>query len=533
MRWYPLARIAVVAALSGCDNENDLGSGMSHGGTSPRDAGLDATASSGGSGGQSVAAGGSSGAGGGSGAAAAGRGADDGAAGSGGASVGDASTGRDAGRRTCEYPFVDVLSPICGPNQCGNGQLDSCRTLCTSPGPCPTVNEDCDPAVPAGTTCEARGYVSGRITCTDWCSFDETACFACVAPAGSLLSCERPCVDSSNATSVAVAVTSDTIGVAWTTWCSTCGNASNLHFAGLDARLQVLFEAPSPGRASLPAPALVRSSTGWLLAATDDSGVTIYRFDDRGRLLGTRGIAGGREPAFGAQPGGPPLLLFTRPSADPSENGFRQAAMLTDDGQMASTAVDLWPSPEATPGVLFVGDGFLVAQRGGTAIHVAHVSLSGALLGSAPMPFGDYTEGPALVPMGQGIGVTYLDYSASGAIMWAMLDKTGAVVSAPVPVSPQPNTYNPTVYALTANDANAFVLAPSPGPHFELGLAALDPKGRLSTSPFVIAKSGNGFQEPVLTRFGTNALAAWIEGPMGGSSRSAVGTLYLGLLALH
>lgn len=442
----------------------------------------------------------------------------------------DASNGAGSdGGAACTFDFRDELTPFCT-GVCGNGTLDSCPTLCAGTGPCPPRQEQCDLTVPAGVTCEALGYAGGRLACTSWCAFDETGCFACVAPDGPLLSCERPCVDSAEAQSVAVAVTSDTIGAAWTTAsCSGCAPGIRVHFAGFDSKLRTLFEAQSPDGATDAAVALAHTSTQWLLATTGDSGVTIFGFDDKGKALGKHSIANGRDPVFGAQPGAAPLLVWTIPSSNPSENGMRQAAVLTDDGDLATTAVTLWASPESRTGVQFVGDGFLVAQRGENAIHTAHVALSGAMLSSSAMPLGDSTESPRLVSIGQQVGVTYLDYSAGGVLKWAVLDKDGNVATDPVPLSPQPQTYNPDVYAFVTSDTGLLLLAPSSAAPFELGVSNLDLQGQLSPTPFVIAKSAAGFSSTELVRFGDAAVAAWLEGSVGSSN--TVKTLYLALVS--
>jgi hypothetical protein len=191
--------------------------------------------------------------------------------------------------------------------------------------------------------------------------------------------------------------------------------------------------------------------------------------------------------------------------------------------------VTLWASPESRTGVLFVGDGFLVAQRGENAIHTAHVAVSGAVLSSSTMPLGDSTESPRLVSIGQQVGVTYLDYSAGGVLKWAVLDKDGNVATDPVPLTPQPKTYNPDVYAVLSNDTGVLLLAPSSAAPFELGVSNLDLQGQLSPTPFVIAKSGVGFSSTELVRFGDDAVAVWLEGAVG--SANTVKTLYLALLS--
>jgi hypothetical protein len=455
----------------------------------------------------------------------------------------DASFGSDAGSKNpgvdggaaCTHDFQEQQTPICA-GVCGNGTLDSCASLCATPGPCPMQQEQCDQAMPDGVTCETLGYAGGQLACTPWCMFDETECLACVAPHGQLIACERPCVDGAEGGLVAVAVTSDTIGAAWTTAaCTNTGcvpGSTRVHFAGFDSKLRVIFDAPSPGNAANPQVALAHSSTQWLLAVPDESGITIYGFDDKGKALGKHTIADGRDPAFGIQPNAAPLLVWTIPSSNPSENGVRQAAVLTDDGDLATKAVTLWPSPESRVDALFVGDGFLIAQRGGNAIHTAHVALSGALLSSTAMPLGDGTESPSLVPIGQQVGITYFDYSTPSAVVkWAVLDKDGNVATDPVPLSPQPQTSPPDVYAVLSNDTGLRLLASSSTPPYELTVTNLDLHGQLSPNPLVIAKSASGFSSPVLAKFGDNAVAAWIEGSV--LSSNTVKTLYLALVSLQ
>jgi hypothetical protein len=440
----------------------------------------------------------------------------------------DSGSDVDAGNGTCKFAISSPGTPACY-GMCGNGTVDSCMEQCQHQGPCNLLQEDCDGAVPNGVTCEALGYTGGQLACTSWCAYDRSGCTSCVAPGGALLSCERPCVDTEGALSVSTAVASDTIGVAWTTWCSSCGSSYQSHFAAFDANLQVLFRARSPAT-MYPSLALAHSATQWLLVTNDaESSMTIHGFDDQGHPLGTHGIPSGADPVLGIRAGRAPLLLWTASSSDPLEGTVRQVALLTDDGNVTTTPVTLWPiamSPSRAS-ALYVGDGFLVAERVGTGIQTAHIALSGAVLSSNPLPFGESAESPRLVQLGQQVGIAYLDYSTTGVLKWAVLDKDGNVVTAPVPFSAQPDVYAAASFDVLSNDSGFLLVVPSATPPAQLSVATFDPTGHPLPDPLVIAKSGGGLTSPTLTRFGNDAVVSWLDG-----AQFNIGTLYLGMVAL-
>jgi hypothetical protein len=405
---------------------------------------------------------------------------------------------------SCALPLPGVQNPQCGVDKCGNGTVDTCELMCPQ-GPC-SSGEQCDGTVPLGTSCETLGYSGGKLSCSAWCAFDERGCTNCAPLGGPLLACQRPCIESANAFRLALAATDHGVGVAWA--------AERLHFAAFDENLQRRFEwAPSTGSAAWQV-AVAPSSSGWIVLAQYETEMTLYALDARGSAVGVQTLPqgrGGALAALGTRPGGPPLLVWNAPSSSTSETGVAQAVLLGEDARLATSPVVLWPSPMQPANILFVGDGFVVAQRTGTAIDTAHVPLSGAAPTVHSSPLGEGTGSPRLFPFRAQVGVIYLNSAVpTGTVDWAVLDTTGKLVNPGIPLAPQPPNYN-NRFSVVANDAGALMLAASFQPYL-LSLFGFDAQGRVSPTPYIIAKSGKGFDQPLIVRMGAKAVAAWIAG---------------------
>jgi hypothetical protein len=425
-------------------------------------------------------------------------------------------------------PWQDLHTAACGADKCGNGVIDTCTVLCASLGPCPQLTEDCEGTVSSGTTCETLGYTGGQLACTPWCSFDTRNCLDCASPGGPLLSCKRPCIDDDHISLLFVTARDGTIAVAWQT-------PNELHLAGFDGNLRPLFEStPIPIQSTLIHIAAAASTTGWLVATGDDTAVDLYAFDADGHAIGAPQImSGASDPALGMRPAGAPLLLWSVLSSD-GTMFLRQAALLTDGGQLATSPVTLWQRPEELTGTLFLGDGFLIAQRGDTAVRTARLGLNGMLSSPIQTPLGGSTEAPRLVWVGSHVGVLYFDYNIPASIQWALLDTAGALVSGPTPLSPQPETVDWRFDAV-ASDTGALLLTrsgqpyrPSALPH--LLLSAVDTQGHITGTPYPIASSGQPYAVDQIVSMGTKAVAGWIVG-MPGQEGSTVGLATISLSA--
>jgi hypothetical protein len=425
---------------------------------------------------------------------------------------------------SCALPLPGLQNPPCGVDECGNNSVDACELMCPQ-GPC-SYREECDGTVPLGTTCETLGYSGGTLYCSSWCAFDERGCTDCAPLGGPLLACQRPCIQSANVSRLALAATDHGVGVAWAT--------ERLHFAVFDENLQRRFEWTPATSAVAWQVAVAPSSSGWIVAAEYEAGVTLYALDAQGSAAGVPQTLpqgrGNAMAALGTRPGGAPLLVWNAPSSNPSEIGVAQAALLGDDGRFAVPPATLWPSPIQPANILFVGDGFVVAQRADTAINTAHVALTGAAPTVHSSPLGDGTESPRLFPFRGQVGVIYLNYALpAGTVNWAVLDTTGKLVDPGIPLAPQPPNYN-NRFSVVANDAGALMLAASFQP-YRLSLFGIDAKGRVSATPYTIAKSGKGFDQPLIVKMGARAVAAWIAGAPGRDINS-VPTLELAVVSL-
>jgi hypothetical protein len=396
-----------------------------------------------------------------------------GAAGSGGGAAAQPTKGRYADEllpavfppgASCTYGVRPVEPPfLCGSPTCGNGVVDSCKTIgggaCEYGGGCMLVDvfEQCDGAVPAGKSCGELGYSGGKLGCTG-CALDVADCSVCttdprVVECGELRTEGR--VRASG--SAALSARGNEVGVLFL-------ENNDLRFARLSNGLEVLsttdcldYYGPL---------ALAASEMGWLAASTFSGLLVVHVIDASGQVVASRHLG-----EIGEQPS---MLMV------PSANGGALLVTnlgigLLDAGGSALVAPTPLPTDELESlAATNVAAGFLVAGQfrttAGRYIQTWRVDAAGTVT-AAPAPLAMSTDGPYQVRLA-GLGNAALAvWSDNPGISARLLDENGNVISV-VALDPELG------FPATARWGEG--LAVLQGSLGELGLRYLYPDGQLS-----------------------------------------------------
>jgi hypothetical protein len=222
------------------------------------------------------------------------------------------------------------------------------------------------------------------------------------------------------------------------------------------------------------------------------SAVGFYLLDDLGRPATDPQplIPGVSRPSLAARPAGGPLLLYGNTASLRDEKG-----------------VELWrrevqPGTVEWPTAIYTGDGFLWAGRVGSkrAVTVARLELDGTISGAGEPVAGDQSF-PALAWTDSAARLVW-----SGG--WARLDRTGALVGAPVALE------GAIPSAASAGDGTIVLMrAEEPGPmdprgHLRLG--RLEATGNFRMPLFPVLWDGHSPVAHALVRTGNHAIVGQI-----------------------
>lgn len=433
-------------------------------------------------------------------------------------------------------------SPWCGASACGNGQLDTC----TYGEGCfgrRNVSEACDGTRLGGTSCESLGYAGGQLACTSWCEFDLRKCSTCAPRGDAVPSCgPAPVTIAGNPRALAVAANGAELGLVWL---DADGLDGKLHvrFARLGRDLAILSETLSVASAlerdARQRVVLAALPTGWLVGIEQMNGTKLVTLDMAGQPTGaSRVIEGAFQLVAASRPGGGPLLSWSyaektdagpgpAPPPDapwdaggevsppvipqpPQEIVATRAAVVAADGSGMTAPVTMFKNVElGDRTALFVGDGFMVAERTRDGFGVGRVELDGS---SGPpretLLAGDY-EHPRLTFSAGRTRVVYTNFGAPLATFWVELDRTGATVSPPRRL----RDFGMNLVAGVQNDTvlvtGPFAMANSVHTLEFIRLnAAGDPVG----NPVGVLRDPAQAMSLSLTLFDADAIVAWVGG---------------------
>ena len=443
----------------------------------------------------------------------------------------------DAGPLTC----VEATAPAseCDTAVCGNGVVDTCTRCypCLPPGPpwadggpgecCDTVSEACDGVVPAGTTCATLGYAGGELHCGAWCGLDPKDCDGCGSDAR-IERCVPAPVDSTVPYALGLAATGEMVGLAWITSSSLDGAAERrVHFARFDSNLSLVSE---PGCFAVAEPTFVSVAavpSGWLLAVGGAGGVHVIPLAPDGYPRGPgRVIPGGGTPHLAERPGAGPLVSY-------AVAGSIDAQLLREDGTAEWTARVFSGSPTEPDlaNAVFTGDGFLVVQRM-AGVTVARVELDGTVSGTS-MPGGSSTETPQLAWNGTEARVTWTDFSATGTVYFARLDRNGARIAAPVVLGTIPAYFNRSPMVAFGQETLVVMSGYSGGVDLatRLDITKVDRDGRTVVPTFALTQDPTGARGYRAARLGARMVVAWVGGG-NGTPHFGPGQLFPGRISL-
>ena len=418
----------------------------------------------------------------------------------------------------------------CDRSLCGNGRVDSCMHCipCMGGGPgggpprqdagvcCTSEPEQCDGDALGATTCASLGYAGGTLRCGSWCGHDTRGCDACAISAHTR-DCIRADVAGMAPTALAIATTDTEIAVAWAS-----DDGAAVHFARYSPALGKLSERNCLGVGNARGVALAAVTGGWLLAVGSDGtteGARIVPLAPDGSNRGAGSVLPrGSMPMLAARPGGDALVVATRSLEASGTEVF--GAVVRADGTLSSVPqVLITNEVEAGYGsVAWVGDGWLVASRGGRAANgdlgvlVTRVEPDGRQ--NLPVqPVGPQTEYPQLALADGAVWLTYANFgSASPGIARVRLDSHGNALPGSVDLGHIPNYFNPSPVVGVGGDSLILLGAytGSTGQGRRLEVTRVDASGRTVIEPFAITTGPEFVSRYRLARQGSDAVVAWI-----------------------
>lgn len=416
----------------------------------------------------------------------------------------------------------------CDRSLCGNGRVDSCMQCmpCMGGRPgggppprdagvcCTNEPEQCDGDALGSTTCASLGYAGGTLRCGQWCGHDTRGCDACAISAHTRV-CIRADVAGMAPTALAIATTDTEIGVAWAS-----DDGAAVHFARYSPTLVKLSERNCLNVAiHAQGVALAAVTGGWLLAIGTDGATRTVPLAADGSNRGAGSLVPiGAMPMLAARPSGLPLLVGTHYEA--VRGGVIVGAIVDANGALASAPQELitLESEAGYGSVAWVGDGWLVASRGGRAIDgdlgvlVTRVEPDGRA--SLPVqPVGAQTEYPQLALADGAVWLTHANFGGtSPGIARVRLDTHGNALPGSVDLGHIPNYFNPSPVVGVGGDSLILLGAytGSTGQGRRLEVTRVDASGRTVIAPFAISTGPEFVSRYRLARQGSDAVVAWI-----------------------
>jgi len=393
---------------------------------------------------------------------------------------------------------------------CGNARRDDCVVTFGAGDQqrqSVRVTEPCDAADLGEATCASLKYGGGTLRCHTTCDYDTGDCDAC-ARGGSIVACGRVAADTVAPEALSLAATDNAVALAWVAETAPGGGAT-VHVALYTRDFARIAHTTFATECFAPLyerrVAIAAVPTGWILAVQGGAGVTVRALDAQGGARGAaRVVPGANQPALTARPGAGPLFVW--------EDEGVHAALLNEDGTEATAPVVAFRAALDGGGGVFVGDGFLLAQRDGAGqgVAVARIDLAGRLV-SVTHPVGSTSEYAQIAWTGSEARLVYSDFGNPTNKFWVPLDRDGAAIGARVPLA---KSYFGTcpVYADGADTVVLLAGYSVSGEATGLDAMRIGPAGATVTEPFHVSQSPTQQSSQQMVRQGTDAVVAWIEG---------------------
>jgi hypothetical protein len=447
----------------------------------------------------------------------AGRGGRAGAPGAGGTSGQAGRFGGTGGSQECIAP------PSCIEGLCGNGVRDTC-TAPSGPGTCPTYSfaEDCDGTDFGGKTCADMGFGSGTLACSASCGFDTKGCMNCLAGTPPVARCNA--VPVAPYSYLSLAATDTATAIAWLDQ-PTGGGDAEIGFTLLTSNLDLITTAHIADQGIATAavygmPTAVEIAalpSGWLLAASTGTSISLYTLDDTGNVVAYNGLDamssnGWANPPFlVSQPNGGPLVIWQVTDT--------YAAIVSADGLSVSTPITIPAVYYQGVGpwledVEFAAGGFQVVMGqdcnlGTGCIQILSLASDGTVAGSFQAPGVTAPGGARLVSGASDLELLYqtncVGTTTDSCLKWQRLSSTGTALSSPVVVDSSGTiTLPPSAVALGTDTYFG-----TDSVYYSSALVHLASTGSLAGNPSPLARGGTA--DTLIARQGSNFVAAWVD----------------------
>jgi hypothetical protein len=434
--------------------------------------------------------------------------------GRGGSSGGSAFAGGAgaSGTACCQMPSS------CVEGLCGNGVRDTCSAP-SGPGSCPvyTFFEPCEGADLGGATCTSLGYGSGTLVCSSGCQLDTTGCVTCLAGTAPVTRCNQ--IPSTPA-SLSIAVTRTETGLVWLDASDgvVTGVGATFLSSGLDViwsgrvdSLSIPVNAPSGASAQIAA-----LPSGWLLAVTVGSTISLYTLDDTGHAVAQSALDtksngyGTTWPILVAQPNAGPLIIWQVIDT--------YAAVVSADGRSVSSPITISVDFYGGIGPILEDAEFVAGQfqaviavncsLGTNCVQIFSIAPDGTLAGSFQAPGVTAPGGARLVSGASDLDLVYLSdcqgTASDSCLLWQRLSPTGTALPSPVVVDDTGTIGLPP--SAVALGSDVYFAADSAGASSLVHLAS---DGMLAASPSRISRGD--VAGTVVVRQGSNLVAAWLD----------------------
>jgi hypothetical protein len=212
------------------------------------------------------------------------------------------------------------------------------------PDPVGVLSEDCDGEDLRNQSCQARGFASGSVACTDGCFLNTNGCDVC-AEFGALGVTCAVFGEITPASVLSAAVDDESLVVVYTS------DALELRVARFDLDLVLSWDRGIPDL-GYGEPRIARGVGEWAVLGTGSDGHELFAVSDDGDFS----FRYARPPSLSMAP-----LLLSRPSAGPLllDVELGRAELLADELRAVEQGLSL-----ETPGIVsgaWVEDGFLLA----------------------------------------------------------------------------------------------------------------------------------------------------------------------------
>ncbi|MGO9838652.1 MAG: hypothetical protein ACLP1X_31110 [Polyangiaceae bacterium] len=388
--------------------------------------------------------------------------------------------------------------------------------------------ESCDGTDLGGATCASNGFSGGTLACTSLCTFDTNGCTTCLTDPH-ILACETTALPADTPSSLALAATGQDIVVAWVAGPGENGDAPGVagavRVARFSADLTLLAQYDCLGPLHAGRVALARSTTGYMLAADGDGGVTVQPLDANGAPRGTPHVVPNAEfPMLAARDqggtvsDGPLLAWSVWPQTTPNAGGLQVEAVLLDDNGVDEIApVTVFPvavqQPRGNYNAVFTGDGYLIAAEGSELI--ARMALDGTITLPSTAALGSAEFG-RLAWTGTEARFVYLGIGSSasspGVSSWVSVDATGALLGEPVALAGAIYLAPPLA---TLGQDTVIVYGTPTGiidQATTLSVTRISATGTVVTSAFGVVTDPQGLHQAQMAVSGSDVVLAWVGG---------------------